>query len=209
MPWRLFQKQGFALLMYAILQMVNQQALAQTGSYMQKIMHERRQKDKLFRKGSESPIPAREKRRFKGLVYFPVDSAYRVSATLVRDTAQAAFAMKTSTSRLPMYRRYGELHFTLKGQQLRLTVYQSLDLQRNPMYRDYLFLPFTDQTTDETTYGAGRYIDLRIPKGEAITIDFNLAYNPYCAYNDTYSCPVTPPENHLPIAIEAGEKLYK
>jgi len=183
--------------------------MAQQSEYAKKIIWERKEKDRTFRKSKESPIPVGERRRFKGLVYYPVDSVFRVTATLIRDSTQQAFPMKTSTARLPLYRKYGELHFVVKGQKCKLSVFQSQELMRNPMYRDYLFLPFTDTTTDETTYGAGRYLDLRIPKTDTIVIDFNLAYNPYCAYNDVYSCPITPAENQLPIAIEAGEKLYK
>ncbi len=198
---------GFALVIAIIL--VSSAAWSQTNPYRQTMEQQRREKDKSFRKGKESPIPQSEKRHFKGLNYFEVDSAFRVQATLTRDTTQSAFQMKTSTSRLPMYRKYGTLYFSLKGQACSLTVYQSLDLLRNPKYRDYLFLPFTDATTDETTYGAGRYIDLRIPVSQTLTIDFNQAYNPYCAYSDEYSCPITPAENRLPIAVQAGEKIYK
>jgi uncharacterized protein (DUF1684 family) len=182
---------------------------AQKFSYEETVMRERQEKDKSFRKGKESPLPKAEKRKFKGLTYFPVDSAYKVQARLVIDTTQPGFRMKTSTSRLPVYRKYGTLHFMLKGTACILTVYQSMDLMRNPKYHNYLFLPFTDATTDETTYGAGRYMDLRIPEGETLLLDFNRAYNPYCAYSDQYSCPITPAENRLSIAVEAGEKTYE
>ncbi|MCU0353645.1 MAG: DUF1684 domain-containing protein [Cytophagales bacterium] len=180
---------------------------AQDGDYVSVVQKERREKDRQFRRGKESPVPAGERRRFKGLAYFAVDTAFRVQATLVRDTAQQPFVMKTTTARRPLYRKYGELHFTLKGQALKLAVYQSLDLMRNPLYHNYLFVPFTDSTTGETTYGAGRYLDLRIPAANTVTLDFNRAYHPYCAYNAEYSCPVTPAENRLPLAVEAGERL--
>ncbi|MDJ1492424.1 DUF1684 domain-containing protein [Cytophagaceae bacterium DM2B3-1] len=106
-------------------------------------------------------------------------------------------------------RVYGKLVFKVKGEECVLTVYQSMDLLRNPMYKDYLFVPFTDLTTDESSYGAGRYMDMRISDDEIVWIDFNKAYNPYCAYSDQYSCPITPAENRLPVKIEAGEKIYK
>jgi len=203
-----FQGLGFAVVFPIIFWFSIGLTSAQEADPTMAINQERNEKDQAFRKGKASPIPKKERRQFNGLRYFPVDSAYRVTATLKRDTSQPAFQMKTSTSRLPLYRAYGTLYFTLKGQSCTLTVYQSLDLMRNPMYKNYLFLPFTDATTDESTYGAGRYLDLRIPNGETIVLDFNRAYNPYCAYSDEYSCPITPAENRLPVAVEAGEKIY-
>lgn len=184
-------------------------ASAQTSEYEKRILEDRKTKDKDFRKGKESPIPKKERGDFTGLVYFPVDSMYRVQARLVKDTLQRTFEMKTSTTRLPVYRVYGKLVFKLKGEDCVLTVYQSMDLLRNPVYKDYLFVPFTDLTTDESSYGAGRYIDMRISDNEIVWIDFNTAYNPYCAYSDQYSCPITPAENKLPVRVEAGEKIYK
>ncbi len=116
--------------------------------------------------------------------------------------------MKTSTSRLPEYRKYGQLHFHLGGKPLVLTVYQNLELIRQEKYRDYLFIPFTDETNGHASYGGGRYLDFRIPATPRVTLDFNLAYNPYCAYGGAYSCPIPPAENALPLAVEAGEKTY-
>jgi uncharacterized protein (DUF1684 family) len=113
--------------------------------------------------------------------------------------------MKTTGVREPEYRKYGEVHFVLQGQQLRLNVYQSLDLVHTPGYEDYLFIPFTDLTNGHETYGGGRYLDFRIPKAASVWLDFNRAYNPYCAYTSgKYSCPVPPPENRLPVAVRAG-----
>jgi uncharacterized protein (DUF1684 family) len=117
--------------------------------------------------------------------------------------------MKTSTGRLPEYVKYGELHFTLSGKTHVLTVYQNLELVQKPEYKDYLFIPFMDETNGFDTYGGGRYLDFRIPADTTATLDFNMAYNPYCAYSPHYSCPIPPAENHLQVKILAGEKSYK
>jgi uncharacterized protein (DUF1684 family) len=157
-----------------------------------------------YRDAEHSPLPAAERRKFKALPFFPVDYSYYVEARLVRDSTSAPFPMKTSNMRRPLYRKYGDLYFTLQGQPLHLTVYESLDLKQKPGYEDYLFLPFTDPTNGHTSYGGGRYLDLRAPNSNTIWLDFNRAYNPYCAYSPNYSCPVPPPENNLPLPIQAG-----
>ena len=155
---------------------------------------------------AESPLSAAERATFKGLPFYPTSADYRVMARLVRDSTALPFGMPTSTSRLPLYRKYGELHFELNGQPQRLTVYQSLALLQKPGFIDYLFLPFTDLTNGHGSYGGGRYLDLRIPPAgtRTITLDFNHAYNPSCAYNHAYACPIPPAENRLDVAIPAG-----
>jgi uncharacterized protein (DUF1684 family) len=159
-----------------------------------------------YRDPARTPLPAKEQARFKGLPFFPADYSYYVEARLLRDSTSAPFTMKTTTLRQPRYRKYGELHFVLQGQALKLNVYESLDLKQQPGYEDYLFLPLTDPTNGHGSYGGGRYLDLRIPAGRAATLwlDFNRAYNPFCAYSPQYSCPIPPPENHLPLPIRAG-----
>ena len=106
--------------------------------------------------------------------------------------------------------RYAKVTFKLNGKDLELTLYRNIGLMVNPIYRNLLFLPFTDETTGELTYGGGRYIDLDIKDIDKnkITIDFNKAYNQYCAYSDGYRCPVPPEENDLAVSISAGEKNY-
>jgi uncharacterized protein (DUF1684 family) len=178
-------------------------------AYMKEIEAHRKKKDKEFKKGEKSPVLEKQRRKFKGLHYFAANSNYKVEAAFIRDSSQASFKMKTSTGRLPEYVKYGELHFTLEGKPMVLTVYQNLELIQKPEYKDYLFIPFMDQTNGFDTYGGGRYLDFRIPASSIVTIDFNLAYNPYCAYSPNYSCPIPPKENHLQINIPAGEKSYK
>lgn len=159
-----------------------------------------------YRNPQESPLLPEVREKFTGLAFFPVNYSARVLARFVRDSSQAPFLMPTRTTRRPLYQKYGELHFTLQGQALRLTVYQSLDLKQKPGYQDYLFIPFTDPTNGHTSYGGGRYLDMRlgqIQQGQVV-LDFNQAYNPFCAYTPQYSCPVPPAENRLSVAVNAG-----
>ncbi|WP_051167046.1 DUF1684 domain-containing protein [Hymenobacter norwichensis] len=159
-----------------------------------------------YRDAARSPLPPAVRGQFTGLPFFPIRYEACVLARFVRDSSQASFAMPTSTERKAMYRKYGELHFVLEGKPQHLTVYQSLDLLRRKEYQDYLFVPFTDLTNGRSSYGGGRYLDLRLGqiKDGQLVLDFNRAYNPFCAYSSAYSCPVPPPENRLPVAIEAG-----
>lgn len=147
-----------------------------------------------------------ERKACKTLPFYPANYAYCVLATLVHDSTARPFTMEISTTRRPLYRKYGELRFVLNGQALQLNVYQSQELLKRPDLADYLFVPFTDLTNSHETYGGGRYIDLRIPTAGATTmlLDFNCAYNPSCAYQHGYSCPVPPAENRLTVAIPAG-----
>lgn len=157
----------------------------------------------------ESPLTKSDLKKFKALDFYPIDMQYCVEAKLVRTPNEKPFEMATTTARKPVYLKYGELHFTLKGKDCKLDVFRNVELAKNEEYKDYLFLPFTDLTSGDGSYGGGRYIDLRIPSGNTITIDFNAAYNPYCAYNHAYSCPLTPQQNDIKVAVKAGVKEYK
>ncbi len=161
-----------------------------------------------FKDVTESPLKDKDRKHFTGLDFFKVDSSYVVTANFKRTPNEASFKMKTTTSRLPEYVKYGELSFTLKGKELKLDIYQNLELINDEGYEDYLFLPFLDETNGIETYGGGRYIDARIPERNIMTINFNEAYNPYCAYNDKYSCPVVPRQNYLRVRVEAGVKAF-
>jgi uncharacterized protein (DUF1684 family) len=161
-----------------------------------------------FASNDKSPLMEKDKRGFKSLDFYPIDEKYFVVAEFVRTENEKPFAMKTSTDRLPMFEKYGELHFQIDGKPVKLNIYRSLDLMKQDEYKDHLFLPFSDTTNGNETYLGGRYIDLKIPQGNTIAIDFNQAYNPYCAYNYKYSCPAVPRENVLDIAIRAGLKKY-
>ena len=114
--------------------------------------------------------------------------------------------MPTSTERLPVYRRYGYATFTLDSTELVLEVYQNMEHRKHPEYGKYLFIPFRDKTSGKDTYGGGRFIEVLIPKGKELELDFNLCFNPYCSYSDRYSCPIPPEANTLDFEIKAGEK---
>lgn len=158
-----------------------------------------------FKDATTSPLKDKDRKHFEGLEFFKFDSSYVVAASLKRTPEAKPFQMKTSTKRLPVYKIYGELNFKIKGKPFILNIYQNVESED----KDYLFLPFLDDTNGETSYSGGRYIETSIPEGNTITIDFNEAFNPYCAYNDKYSCPIVPRVNYLPIKIEAGVKAFK
>ena len=164
--------------------------------------------NKDFRDPDESPLESKDLENFEGLDFFDIDPDYIVQATFVRTPSESPFEMPTSTSRTATYVKYGELYFKLKGKELMLNLYQNQSLRTDPEYFDYFFLPFTDETNGVSTYDAGRYIDFSIPDSNSVIIDFNRAYNPYCAYSGQYSCPVPPEENHLETAILAGVKKF-
>ncbi len=147
-------------------------------------------------------------KHFESLDFYPIDLKYRVKAAFVRTPDEEPFLMPTTTDRLPEYVKYGEAHFTIDGKELKLNLYQNTTPSEDEEYKDYLFLPFTDLTSGDGSYGGGRFLDARIPRGKKIVLNFNKAYNPYCAYNSKYSCPIPPRENDLLVRIEAGVKAF-
>ncbi len=156
----------------------------------------------------KSPLMKEDLAVFKALDFFPINPQFAIQALFVRTKKEKSFKMKTTTSRLPEYKKYGELHFVIDGKSFKLNVYQNLDLIKKAAYKNYLFLPFSDKTNGKETYIGGRYIDMKIQKSKKWLIDFNKAYNPYCAYNYKYSCPIVPLENDLDIEINAGVKKF-
>ena len=154
--------------------------------------------------------PIKEKESLKFIQFFEGDSSYRIQANFMKADHATPFEMATSSGKTKTYVEYGTLSFLLQGKNLYLKIYQSIALLQNPEYKDHLFLPFTDDTNGDESYAGGRYIDLvmsDIHDGKVV-IDFNKAYNPYCAYSSGYSCPKPPEENALPIKILAGEKKF-
>lgn len=176
---------------------------------LKEIEDHRRKQEAEFKDKELSPLLPKDRKKFKGLNYYPVNLQYRVPAKFVLTENAVLFKMKTTTERLPEYVKYGEVHFTIDGQPFKLEVYQSPEIMKRPGYEDYLFIPFTDATNGTETYEVGRYIEFRIPKSEGVIVDFNQCYNPYCSYGGAYSCPIPPEANQLPIAIPAGEKKFK
>ncbi|MFB9057743.1 DUF1684 domain-containing protein [Mariniflexile ostreae] len=162
-----------------------------------------------FKDASRSPLKEKDIKYFEGLDFFKFDSTYVVTAILKRTPDSEFFDLKTTTDRITRERVYGVLHFTLKGQEYQLNIYQGEDTMNEKGNEDYLFLPFLDETNGVDSYGGGRYMDARIPEGDTMRIDFNTAYNPYCAYNEKYSCPVVPRQNYLKTRVEAGVKAFK
>lgn len=176
-----------------------------TRPYEQQVVAFRAEKDAAFKTSEDSPIPQEKRASFTGLVYFPVDPAYRVPAHLSeeRSGTPVIIQLETSKGQRDRLRKVGSLGFTLDGQPLRLTAFADV----NARTFDHLFVPFGDLTNRSETYGGGRYLQLnRTPTG-LYDLDFNQAFHPYCVYNYSYECPVPPPENRLAIAIRAGEKL--
>lgn len=160
-----------------------------------------------FKDPETSPLPDRYRKDFERLDFFDPDTAYVVKAKLVRTPDAIPFLMSTTTDEKRNEVVYGVAHFKLNGQEHQLEVYQSRD-EPTEGYEDYLFLPFLDGTNGNETYGGGRYIDLNIPDGDTLVIDFNKAYNPYCVYNKKYSCPLVPRQNYLRTNVRAGVKDF-
>ena len=155
-----------------------------------------------------SPLMPEDLATFKTLDFYPANEKFFVVAKFVRTKKEKPFEMKTSTDRKPMYVKYGVVYFTIDGANFNLNVYKNIALSQQEKYKDHLFLPFSDLTCGNESYIGGKYIDLKIPKGKKLVIDFNTSYNPYCAYNHKYSCPIVPLENDLNIEIKAGVKKF-
>jgi uncharacterized protein (DUF1684 family) len=156
-------------------------------------------KDEYFRHGHDSPLDHADRHDFEGLNYFP-PNPYLVFTVPIEPGDGAEVQFPTSDDRVKTYHRKGRVNFEVGGQPAQLTLYST----GHPGY----FIPFRDQTSGDTTYGAGRYLDVE-PNGDGtVTVDFNYAYNPSCVYSDGYSCPLPPIENWLKVPIEAGEMMF-
>lgn len=143
--------------------------------------------------------------------FFPVNEKFRMMCRFERTINSPWFRMESSGPIKKNYRVYGTIHFTINDTAAILNIYQGQDLMTTKQYKDHLFIPFTDATSGEETYESGRYIDLEIKDivDNKALIDFNKAYNPYCAYvSGKYNCPIPPAENRLTVAIRAGEKAF-
>ena len=170
------------------------------GDYTAQLKAFRDSRDRQFRE-EKDPIPASRKDKLLPLPYFSADESYVVPAQLKLADERPRVTMPTSTGTLRRYQRVGVLEFTLQNQTFSLGAFVE---DGQPIVD--LFVPFADTTSGQETYPAGRYLDLHPTATGFYTIDFNRAYNPYCAYNESYECPYPPPSNRLTIAIRAGEK---
>ena len=198
----------FLLLLFAFSTMANAQTFYGTNDV--EVFREGRSKE--FRNKEESPLKDEDFAIFKGLNYFPVDKNFSVEANFTRTAAGKYFQMPTSSGKAKKYTKFGILKFKLNDKNYSLNVYQAdaAILAKFPEYKDLLFVPFKDSTNGKETYGGGRYIDIKMLPGKKVILDFNLAYNPSCAYgSDRYSCPIPPQENFLQVEINAGEKSYR
>lgn len=155
----------------------------------------------------KSPLKEEELAVFKGLHFYDYNEDFVVTAVLERLENEKAFQMPTSSGRTQNYIRYGILKFSINDRNFQLEVYQNLSLIKREGFQKHLFLPFIDLTSGNETYGAGRYLDVEIPEGNTIVLNFNKAYHPYCAYTTGYSCPITPDVNFLNVIVNAGVKF--
>ena len=166
---------------------------------MSELENSRREKDAFFRESHQSPLMGEQKRGFHGLNYYPENPSLRLELALERVAAPEGVTLSTSTGDVREYVHAGQIRFTVDGAEAVLQVYED----------DYgFFLPFSDTTAPDETYGAGRYIEPHEIRPDVLAVDFNLAYNPYCAYNERWSCPLPPSANRLRVKIEAGEKKF-
>jgi uncharacterized protein (DUF1684 family) len=159
----------------------------------------RKEKDQLFQKDPDSPLTPDQKRDFQGLKYFPENPALRLEARVEEYPVKDRITMQTTTGDVQSYIRYGKFRFSVDGRDAELTVFQD---------PNGFFLPFVDALKGIETYPAGRYLEPRRIRGDTFLVDFNFAYNPYCAYNAHWSCPITPAENRISVPIRAGEKIF-
>lgn len=173
--------------------------------YPVSIQKDRSEKEEYMKSGDGSPF-LKDSVPFTGLQYFPIDEKYLVKAKLEPIENKKVVILSTSDGKEQKYLEYAFATFTLEGIENKLLI---LELMEMGPQRGKLFLAFADETSGDETYGAGRYLDVKkVPAATSVVLDFNLAYNPYCAYNDSYSCPFPPKENILKIPIKAGEKTY-
>ncbi|CAA0194367.1 DUF1684 domain-containing protein [Tenacibaculum maritimum] len=163
-----------------------------------------------FKDPLKSPLTKKDLKRFKTLAFFPIAKKYRVIAKITKTPNAGIFKFPTTTRRIVSYKKYGIISFYLDNQEFKLNIYQNES--PNPKYKNHLFLPFLDKTNGTTSYSGGRFIDVLTTDEQqdgSIIINFNKAYNPYCAYNNRYSCPITPSNNYLNTEIKAGIMAYQ
>lgn len=177
--------------------------------YKSRIKKTRMEKRKHFKYADASPLTNEQKKDFKKLNYFKIDTQYKVKANVERLSDPDTFRMAYKNGESQAYIRFARLQFNLKGKHTKLIAYRNVD-DRKRSSQNPLFIPFYDATNGKSTYGGGRYLDIKMDQlGKSVTLDFNKAYNPYCAYNDGYACPVPPKENRLKMPVKAGEKKFK
>lgn len=166
---------------------------------MSELDHFRHMKDEFFRTDHHSPLTADQKRTFSGLNYFPENPDLDLLLDVERFEEEEQVQIQTTTGEVQTYTRFGKINFQIDGAEVDLTIFAN---------EHGYFLPFADSLAGVETYGAGRCIEPERNADGSFQVDFNLAYNPYCAYNELYSCPITPAENRIKVPIRAGEKVF-
>ncbi len=179
----------------------------QVSDYADSLEKHREHYRREFLKSTGSPLKEED---LPFLKFYEANTKFRIQAAFQLTPDAEPFTMATTDGKRAAYVKYGIASFKVNNKTYHLSVYQSLGLMKMPDYKDYVFIPFRDGTSGKETYGGGRYLDFRLKDFQdgRVVIDFNKAYNPYCAYSDGYSCPIPPKENHLEVRLEAGEKTY-
>jgi len=177
-------------------------------NHKQQVEKYRKQKDDDYKIPEKTMLTDELLMDFEGLKYYPIDYKYNIIAKLTKLEDLPKIEIKTSTGKILNYVIYGKLMFNIDNEPYELSVYQSARSVVSNRTEDVLFVPFTDQTSGDETYGGGRYLVLDILEGNELNVDFNMAYNPYCVYNAGHSCPIPPLENNLPVKIPVGEMMY-
>lgn len=173
--------------------------------FVEETLQERRDKDSFMKLDEQSPLPEEQKESFTRLSYFEPNPEWRIEARVEENKNKDLLVLSTSDNKQKPFKKWGYAIFEKEGKEHRLLLLEAAF----GVPEESLFLPFSDATSTHETYGAGRYLDVDLPKNKKLILDFNKAYNPYCAYSDEYSCPFPPEENILPIAVNAGEKSYE
>jgi len=194
----------FAAVVFAVIMIYSFSNVDIEDKYASNIEKERTEKDQEFKNGEDSPLNEAQEANFEHLNYYPVNKQYKITAQFELNPMKETISLAYTDGTEKIYLKYGFAYFTLNGKE------QKLAILKPTFYEDeeYLFLPFYDETSTIDTYGGGRYLDLSTDVGKTIEIDFNRAYNPYCAYNKDYRCPIPPKENKITVSVEAGEKKF-
>ncbi|RYD74060.1 MAG: DUF1684 domain-containing protein [Sphingobacteriales bacterium] len=201
-------KAFFALSIYVIFSLCSCE-MESSDPFIRREEAKRFSRDSFFKLSPESPIDPAERKYFFNLLFFEPKQEYLVKAEFKESSPPQSVYIQESDEHEREFLRMGKLYFTLLGKPCSLSVYQDARFIHDTTVNKTLFLPFSDETNGKESYHAGRYLDIHYTDGmKEIELDFNDAYNPYCAYTDYYKCPLPPAENHIPFRIEAGEKAY-
>jgi uncharacterized protein (DUF1684 family) len=175
----------------------------ETETWRRALARFREKKDGFFRSGQGSPLAQADRASFKGLKYFYPEPSFRFEVGLQRYSETEGLIMTTSKGTRQLFNKVGSFEFVINGESVRLQAYQSAE-REDPS----IFIPFRDATSGKESYGAARYLDLEVEHDDQYVVDFNYAYNPYCAYSEDFVCPLPPRDNWLTVSIRAGERKY-